>query len=547
MAAVQLPFVASAASTPLYGDVNQNGSVEITDATDVQKYLAKMVDLTEEQLALADVDNDKSITVVDATTIQKYLAKLIEDFPINERINDSLNIDYSAFESREHTEEEQLYLELFDPNSVVNVEINISDAELQKIQDDYVKYEKMKSKSPIYRKADSVTFTVNGKQYTLEEVGVRMKGNMTRTSFFANNEMTDLIHFKLDFGETFDDKTYYGADAKVWTDKKERKARKNRTFATLEKIDLKWNATYDSTYMRQAYAYDMFRDYGMLATRSTAAPLTVGKTYCGIYSLNEPIDSVFLEKYLPAEEQGGDLYKCGWTDNGATLTSDCSIGIENEDNCEFYNYDLKTNKKISQHEAMKNLIRVLNSSTLNNETFESAVDKDYFVKFAALSYFSGNCDDMRNCYNNYYIYFRPNGKAVFIPYDFDRCLGITYGADPSGNGMTEVSPFSKSALLQNQSQRNPLYKYAITSKAAYKTEYTKALDEISQSKWMKYETYKPYYQAVVDHYSSVAIPQKSFDNVKSMDSLAVSEKTKNMSVSEFMSRITAYYASFSGK
>ena len=55
---------------------------------------------------------------------------------------------------------------------------------------------------------------------------------------------------------------------------------------------------------------------------------------------------------------------------------------------------------------------------------------DNFLKFEAVSYFLGNPDDLRNNYNNYYIYFnKSTGKMIFIPYDLDRCLGVTNGWD----------------------------------------------------------------------------------------------------------------------
>lgn len=542
--ALQIPFMASAATTGvLYGDADSNGHVTIVDATKIQKYLIEKESMTDTEKVASDVSGDGDISITDVTLIQKYLSQMITVFPVEETPeSDTLVVDYSAFENREHTADEQLYTQLFDPNSSISVEINISDEELQKIQDDYVKYDDMGSKSPIYRKADSVVFTINNVSYTVDEVGVRMKGNTSRTDFFENGEMTNLVHFKLDFGETFDDEEYYGADAKVWEDSAERKARKNRTFATLEKIDLKWNSTYDSTYTRQNYNYEMFRDYGMLAAHCNAAATTIGDTYCGIYSLNEPIDDIFLEKYLPADEQGGDLYKCGWTMTGANFTSNCSIGAEDEDKGLFYNYDIKTNKKTTTHEALNKLISVVNSSSLDNEGFESVVDKDSFVKFAALSYFSGNADDMRNCYNNYYVYFRPNGKAVFIPYDFDRCLGVTYGADPSGNGMTQVSPYSNEALLQRETQKNPIYKYAISQTGAYKNEYTAELNKIVDGKWLDYNNYLPYYNAVKENYSNLYKPSKSFMNVNA-NYIKLSDSTVNMSVSDFMSRITSYYKS----
>ena len=58
-------------------------------------------------------------------------------------------------------------------------------------------------------------------------------------------------------------------------------------------------------------------------------------------------------------------------------------------------------------------------------TFDSIVDADAFIKFAAMSWVIGNPDDLRNNYNNYYMYFNSsNDKAIFIPYDYDRCFGI---------------------------------------------------------------------------------------------------------------------------
>ena len=69
-------------AAPLYGDVNGDGVVDITDATDAQKYVAEM--FTREQICfdLADVDFDGEVTILDVTIIQKYLAQFIEHFDV---------------------------------------------------------------------------------------------------------------------------------------------------------------------------------------------------------------------------------------------------------------------------------------------------------------------------------------------------------------------------------------------------------------------------------------------------------------------------------
>lgn len=59
------------------GDVNLSGNVDITDATLIQKYCARMITFTEQQLRLADVNNTGVVDVRCATTIQRMIAGLI--------------------------------------------------------------------------------------------------------------------------------------------------------------------------------------------------------------------------------------------------------------------------------------------------------------------------------------------------------------------------------------------------------------------------------------------------------------------------------------
>ncbi|MGN0453060.1 MAG: starch-binding protein [Ruminococcus sp.] len=63
--------------TKIYkGDADCDGTVNIKDATAVQKHVANITVLTEQGLANAEVDGDGSITVKDATMIQKHLANI---------------------------------------------------------------------------------------------------------------------------------------------------------------------------------------------------------------------------------------------------------------------------------------------------------------------------------------------------------------------------------------------------------------------------------------------------------------------------------------
>jgi alpha-amylase len=60
----------------LFGDTDLNNSVNIKDATLIQKHAALIEILSGDSLKVSDVDNNGSVNVKDATCIQKYIAKM---------------------------------------------------------------------------------------------------------------------------------------------------------------------------------------------------------------------------------------------------------------------------------------------------------------------------------------------------------------------------------------------------------------------------------------------------------------------------------------
>lgn len=444
--------------------------------------------------------------------------------------------------------EELLYEKLFDPQTRVTVDIQMSAQELQKLQDDYDRYSSFGSKSPIYRRAD-VTITLNGVPYEIKDVGVRMKGNTSRMAFYdAQKGIYNGIHFKLDFQETFDDKAYYGSDAQVWSDAQTRKARKNRTFATLEKLELRWNKCEDATYLKESYAYDLYRSQGVLAPRMNLCSMDWSGVHLGVYTVGEPVDEVFLAKRLPANELGGDLYKCG----GADFTNTNSIGIENEDKGQFYSYDLKSNKKTSQHTALKGLINGLNAGNVTKERFAQLVDVDNFLSYAAVSWFVGNPDDLRNNYNNFYLYFlKSSGKAIIIPYDCDRCLGVAVHWDPSGHALTRDDPFSAYRNDTGDQQKNPLYLYSVVAGGWYVREFAKVLERVDRDPLLSANTFAQRFQTAQRHYASSVKPSKSLGNLWGLPfdlaKTAPLGSGQNLSYRDFMSRKLGSLQSFLNK
>lgn len=448
--------------------------------------------------------------------------------------------------------DEEIYQQLFDPNTKLEINLDMSDEELQKLQQDYERYRNMGSKSPIYR-LGNLTITMTTEQgtvsYVIQEVGVRMKGNTSRTSFYNSSEgIYNYIHLKLDFQETFDDEGYYGTGFRVWDSEEERDARKDRTFATLEKLEMRWNKLYDATYLKESYAYEVFRSEGVLAPQCNIGVLDWSGARMGIYTVEEPVDKVFIQRYVSPEDAGGDLYKLGWTNEGATFTNTNSIGVENEDKGQFFVYDLKTNKKKSTHEDLINLINTLNSGAVTKESFASVVDVDNFLRFAAVSYFMGNPDDLRNNYNNCYVYFlKSSGKAIFIPYDFDRCLGVNREWNPNGNSMTADNPYGEG------NQQSPLFRYSVDKGGFYTAEYTRVLLEVAENELLTADAFARRFAIAQGMYANQVTPERNLKNAEGRDFSFDLNRTgsasggSNMSFKDYISAKMNAFRSYMGQ
>lgn len=367
---------------------------------------------------------------------------------------------------------------LFDHSSKVNISLSFSDASLKALSD----YGSSGDKKyyDAYFPAD-FHLELNGTSYDYPEVGVRMKGNTSRTAIVgSDNNIYGSCHFKVSFKETFDSEIYNDSALvqfkKSWSDDTAREERKDRDLFGLKKLDLKYvPRNLNSCILREIYVYDCFRNEGIFAPYANYSTLTVknettpnGRT--GAYEIVEPIDKPFLKKRLGKQESKGDLYKCVYNGMGKadlsrsdavnkTIENELTVGervaygkIGVEDNYNYYVpcYQLKTNDSAgegSDFSKMANFINTVWNLTYggwanDDSHLDSILDVDQFLKFSAMSYLFGNFDDQRYNYNNYYIYFLPSsGKAIYIPYDWDWCLGLD-----TGQGMENIRPLDDYTL-----------------------------------------------------------------------------------------------------
>lgn len=428
--------------------------------------------------------------------------------------------------------------DLFDINNTISINIDISSNELQKIQNDYKSYSSRGLKSPIYRYAKSVTFTIckNKKeyQYSFNHVGVRMKGNTSRHEFINdNNELYNNIHLKLSFEETFDDPNYYTSDEiMTWTDE-ERLIQKDRTFFNMSKIDLRYNKNADSSWIREHYSLEMFRAFGIMTQRSNFSKVIINQenrnTNYGVYLLTEPLNKTFIKSrlndensyinmgtwneekngtYGVANSKYGQLYKASYGINtsnpgtGADMshTDNNLFGVEPDDGSYTPIYDLKTNKTNPDHSLIKNAFNSLKND--KEDIIGNYIDLEYFAMYEAIATVLGNPDDLRNNYNNYALYFRKtDGKMIIIPIDEDRVLGISKDWDPSNNAMSGVGPFEKKSIGTNKEQHNNLYLKTIldSDSQTYQT-YKNNLATIIKSDWVKEDHFSQMYEIVKNNY-----------------------------------------------
>lgn len=413
-------------------------------------------------------------------------------------------------------------LDFFSLDKKIKLNIDIQKEELLKLNADF------KSGNKESYRICNIDIEMNDLLFHYEHVGIRQKGNTSRGAILDSNERINLRHYKLSFTATFDDD--FTETPVKWEDEKALEYRDNRNFFGIEKLNIRWNRNQEKTYLREFYAFEMYRNNGVLAPHSNLLQVEMNVDgdiqNLGVYLAVEDIDKSFLKRNLVKTSAGGDLYKMGWTSVGATLDSldDSLFGVEKQvkEGTHFkqiaYPYDLKTNKKTSKHESIKTFINhIINTETSQFDTLlKRDTLYDYMTSYLAVSYLLGDPDDLRGNSNNTYLYFlEDTNQAIFIPTDHDRALGSTGGVngnpthhhgaankpfDATTGYATNATAFFTKALLEGGNQN-------------IKTDYLTQIKKIIDRGWLDLATYESYFTKAKKNYSdSVELGQKVNDN-----------------------------------
>jgi len=247
------------------------------------------------------------------------------------------------------------------------------------------------------------------------KIGIRYKGsNYTLPRCFCNRTKTcPKISYKLKFTEYDKEKRLYGL--------------KKVNLHAFAADDIK-----DSTKMHEMLAYELYRDMGIPAPRTSYANVYINDALIGLFVTVEEIDGRFTKSRWP-EYGDGNLYKEKWPKSGNTRD---------------YINGLKTNNDPGDNPSVQKMVDYYNAINGSNESnFAQMVspymDLDYFLRYLAVDVAIKNWDGIRTLYggtsHNYFFYEEEkevsNGKIWIIPWDMDQALKPKDRYFEAGGGM----------------------------------------------------------------------------------------------------------------
>lgn len=297
------------------------------------------------------------------------------------------------------TKTDATYETVFAKDHIMNINIEIANADLQDMYDYAINEE--------YHSAD---ITIDGVK--VENVGIRTKGNMTLSSV-ANSD-SDRYSFRIKFNKYVKGQTYLGLD------------------------ELCLNNGYsDASYMREYLHYEILEELGMNVPRRAYCNVYINGELSGFYLAVEAIDDTFMEREFGADYEEGNLYKM---DMGSTL--------EYKENEEYTYVDHKsgTDEELTE---FKSFVQKLNAITAENkDTVDDFLNVKSALKYIAANTVLCNYDSYNgNNHHNFYLYQDKNGQFTVIPWDFNMSFGgfngsnATVGIDtPFISGSLETLP-----------------------------------------------------------------------------------------------------------
>jgi len=254
----------------------------------------------------------------------------------------------------------------------------------------------------------------DGESEDVGEVGLRYKGSnySLPRCFFPNGDTTKpvdkcpKISYKIKFTEYDKDKRFY-------------KMKKLCLHAMKQ----------DPTKMHDMLAYELFREMGIPASRTSYANVYVNDRLMGLFVVVEEPDGRFTDSRWRGPGRGnGNLYKEVWPKSA-------DAGYYVDGGWDGDGSGLKTNEENPNTQRMVEYYNAIATSTKENFAQKLApfMDFDYFLRYLATEVAINHWDGARTWYSdatgqqwsnnhNYYFYEEENadGKIWIIPWDMDQ-------------------------------------------------------------------------------------------------------------------------------
>ena len=261
----------------------------------------------------------------------------------------------------------------YNPVVVSNIKLELPQASVNELNNNPY--------TAIYQRAAVTITTADGVVTRLNDIGIRLKGQATRTNLYGKAPM------KLKFDAFVPEQKFMGL-----------------TRMTLNSM------AQDPSFIHEAASYRIYRAMGVIAPRTTYSWVTLNNADFGLYMNIESIDEQMLKRWIkPVHLYSSNFY----------LTD-----LDYRQNWAFDTNYGDTNRS--------DLDAAVAVSVLDGEAWWNAVNKiadmDAVIKLMATDIYTSNWDGYTDVVqNNYYAVFDDQGKLRIIPWGQDA----TFPMDPS--------------------------------------------------------------------------------------------------------------------
>ncbi|ORX86575.1 hypothetical protein BCR32DRAFT_289885 [Anaeromyces robustus] len=170
----------------------------------------------------------------------------------------------------------------------------------------------------------------------------------------------------------------------------------------------------DPTFLRTKLVADIHNRLGIPSISSSYVNLYINNENMGLYVLNDAYKLSWI-KSVYGEDNTTSLYKC---DNLAQFTPTDSHGCENENEDDFNN----------DYTELDEFLKLFREAKTVSE-LENIFEIDHFLTEMAIDYLLGSWDHVNCLFNehNFYLYKQPNGKWIYLTYDYNYDFGMIFG------------------------------------------------------------------------------------------------------------------------